>query len=252
MLCDNWDTGLAQGEIEVGLKDGDLGVGRRVCGRNEVGLAVGGYAIVETENLYGRIVGTGTLHGSWAVSERVELFASIEGLRYEMLIAPISSNAIGPGYTDLGASGRIVDGERMGVALHGKLVLPTAFTIDQGAYPTAADLGVSMAWNPVDPLVIHGSAMGMFGMALGGGPLFPRGGAQIGLGAEWKPTKGFGLVLDSQAGFGYTDAIDVVAVGGGVRGAIGKHAGLSLVADVPVAGRERALAAFDLRFDWRL
>ena len=223
-----------------------------MCPRTSVGFAGGGSAIIETENLYGRIVATGTIKGSLALSSRTMLFATIEGVRYESLIAPISSSALGPGYTDVGASWQVHAGEAVVLAAVGKLVLPTAFTIDRHSWPLGVDLGVNAAWIPAERIVLHGSLLGMYSMALGGGPLFPTQGVSIDLGAEWRATDGFGLVLDGRTGFGYTGAVDVVSAGLGVRGAIGKHAGLALELVKPLAGEERNLVGADLRFDWRI
>jgi hypothetical protein len=252
MWCDTLENGLAHGQVQVGLVDGDLGVAQALCPQNRLGLAVGGGAIVETTNFYGHIVGSGTLRGTLAVSKRTALYASIEGFRYDAVIAPIASSAIGLGYTDVGASGQVVQTERFALAVQGKLVLPTAFTLNQNGWPLAGDLGLAAGWSPTEKVVVHGSVLGLGGLGLGGGPLFPHAGANVNTGLEWRATHGFGVVFDALGGFGYTAPVDVLAAGVGLRGAVGEHAGLALEATVPLAGRERTLAAFDLRFDWRL
>lgn len=252
MLCDVLQNGLAEGQVQVGFLDGDLGVARAPCARSALGLAAGGGAIIETENLYGHLAGGATLRGSWAVSGRTALYASVEAVRYDGVIAPISSSALGPGYTDLGVTTQIVHTERAAVAVQGTAVVPTAIPLNQHGAPLSADLGLTAAWSPTRAWTVHGSALGLGGLAVGGGPLFPAAGAHVDAGAEWRPTAGFGLVADVLAGFGYAAPLDVLAVGGGVRGAIGPHAGLALELNAPLAGRERTLAAADLRFDWRL
>ena len=67
MWCDTLENGLANGQVQVGLVDGDLGVAQALCPQNRLGLAVGGGAIVETTNFYGHIAGSGTLRGTLAV-----------------------------------------------------------------------------------------------------------------------------------------------------------------------------------------
>lgn len=250
--CDQVETGIASGEIQLGIVDGDLGIAHSVCPTTRVGFTAGGAAIIETENLYGRILGTGILKGSLALSRRTEVYASIEGLRYDSIIAPISSSGIGPGYTDVGLSTQVIASDTYVLAMQGKVVLPTAFTLDKHSWPLAADAGFAASWNPSVHWAIHGSVMGMYGMALGGGPLYPRGGITVAVGGEWRATPGFSLVVDARSGFLYTDVLDVVSAGVGVRGAIGKHAGLALEAVAPLAGRERTLAGAELRFDWRV
>ena len=252
MWCDTLENGLANGQVQVGLVDGDLGVAQSLCPQNRLGLAVGGGAIVETTNFYGHIAGSGTLRGTLAVSKRTALYAAIEGFRYDAVLSPIASSAMGLGYTDIGASGQVVQTERFALALQGKLVLPTAFTLNQNGWPLAADLGFAAGWSPADNVVVHGSVLGLGGLALGGGPQFPHAGVNVDAGLEWRATRSVGVVVDALGGFGYTAPVDVFAAGVGFRGAIGEHAGLALEATVPLVGRERTLAALDLRFDWRL
>ena len=251
MFCTAWTDGVAQGPVEAGLVDGDLGAAHRVCPITSVGLTPTAYAIIEPENLYGRILATGTLTGSWAVSEKLELYTHLEGVRMDMLIAAISTTAIGPGYASLGASWRGAEGESWALAVQGKLVLPTAFGIDEHGAPVGADAGVQFVWAPRETLLVHGVLMPNVAFAAGGGPLYPRVGVNLDVGAEWRAFKRFGFVLDGISAFGRTDTLDYAGVGVGFRGGIGEHAGLALEARVPLVGRERALTAADIRFDWR-
>ena len=251
MWCDAWTDGVAQGPVEAGFVDGDLGAAHRLCPQTSLGLAPTAYAIVEPENLYGRILATGTLTGSYALSDKVEVYANLEAFRFDTLIAAISVTGMGPGYTGVGASWRFAEGDHWGVGLQGKLVLPTAFTLDRHSWPLGADVGLHGAYALRDNLLVHGAAMPTFRAALGGGPAFPTFGVNLDVGVEWKPFKRFGFVLDSVSSFGRTEALDYTGAGVGFRGGIGEHAGLSLEARVPLAGRERALAAIDIRVNYR-
>lgn len=251
MFCTAWMDGVAQGPVEAGLADGDLGGAHRVCPMTSVGLTPTAYAIIEPENLYGRILATGTLTGSWAASDKLEIYARLEGVRLDMLIAAISTTAIGPGYTALGASWRGVEGDAWALAVQGKLVLPTAFLHDEHGAPMGVDAGVQFVWAAKDTLLVHAALMPNFGFAAGGGPLYPRAGVNLDVGAEWRAFKRFSFVLDGISGFGRTDTLDHAGVGLGFRGGIGEHAGLALEARLPLAGRERALTSADIRFDWR-
>ena len=251
MFCTAWLDGVAQGPVEAGLVDGDLGGAHRVCPATSVGLTPTAYAIIEPENLYGRILATGTLTGSWAVNDRLELYTRLEAVRLDMLIAAISTSALGPGYTTVGASWRGVGGEKWALAVQGKLVLPTAFVHDEHSAPLAADAGVQFVWAARDTLLVHAALMPNVGMALGGGPLYPRVGVNVDAGAEWRAFPRFAFVLDGISAFGRTDTLDYAGVGVGFRGGIGEHAGLALEARVPLVGRERALTSADVRFDWR-
>lgn len=251
MWCDAWNDGVPQGPVQAGLVDGDLGAARGVCPTTSVGLTAGGSAIVETENLYGRIRAGGTLTGSYKLADNAELYASIEAVRLDMIITAISVTGLGPGYTDVGGSWRFSDGPKHALALHGTFVLPTAFTIDKHSFPLGIDLGLDAVYAPKDTLLLHGSVVPNFGVALGGGPAYPAFGVNLDLGAEWKPWKRFGFVLDGISAFGRTDVLDYAGVGVGFRGGIGDHFGLSLEARMPLVGRARELASADLRGVWR-
>lgn len=251
MWCDAWTDGVSQGPVAASFVDGDLGAGRSVCPSTTLGLAGAGSAIVETENLYGRIIATGTLTGSYKLSEKTELYASIEAFRMDAIITAISVTGLGPGYTDVGGSWRFAEGPRHALALHGTFVLPTAFTIDKHSWPLAIDAGVDAVFAPKDTLLLHGSLVPNFGVALGGGPAFPTFGVNLDVGAEWRPFKRLGFVLDGISAFGRTDVLDYAGVGVGFRGGIGEHFGLSLEARMPLAGRARELASADLRGVWR-
>lgn len=250
MWCDAWTDGVPQGPVAADLVDGDLGAAHSVCPTTSVGLTAGGSAIVETENLYGRIRATGTLTGRLKLSEKAELYASLEAVRLDTIITAISVTGLGPGYTDVGASWRFAEGPHHALALHGTFVLPTAFTIDKHSFPLGVDAGLDAVYAPKDTLLLHGSLVPSFGVALGGGPAYPTFGVNLDAGAEWRPFKRFGFVLDGISAFGRTDVLDYAGVGVGFRGGIGEHFGLSLEARVPLVGRARELASADLRGTW--
>jgi hypothetical protein len=71
-------------------------------------------------------------------------------------------------------------------------------------------------------------------------------------GAAWRPVRPFAVVLDVTSSFGYTAPVDVVSASLGVRVGIGERVGVELGAAVPLAGRERALAAGELKVNVRL
>ena len=245
--CDAPDTGIATGPVTVGFQDGDLGVARRVCPRTEVALAAGGFAIVEVENFYGHIVASPTIEGSWAASDTVELFAAVEAFRYDSVITSITTTSMGLGHTSLGATWRFWDNDSVGVGLHGRTVLPTAFGLYKNAWPIAIDLGVGAQWAATPTLRVHGNLAGIGSAAISKGPALPWAGARVNAGVEWQPARPFAVVLDVNAGFGYAAPVDHVAAALALRTGIGKRVGIELGATVPLAGRERTLAAGELR-----
>jgi hypothetical protein len=250
--CDTDTTGIGVGPVTVGFLDGDLGVPRRVCGRSEVAFAPGGSAVVDTANFYGHIVAGGTFDGSWAPTANTEVYASVEAVRYDSVITPISASYLGFGHVAVGATQRLWTGETAAIAVHGRVVAPTAVGLYQNAWPLGLDVGVAGTWAPVESLSVHADVGGLGSAAVSAGPAFPRGGARVTVGAAWHPVRPFALVLDVTSGFGYTAPVDVVAGSLGVRVGVGKRVGIELGAAVPLVGRERALAAGELKVNVRL
>lgn len=250
--CETDTTGLATGPVTVGFQDGDLGVPHRVCGRSEVGLTSGGLAVVETENFYGHIVAGATLEGSWAPTRRTEVYASIEAFRYDSVITPITATYMGFGHLGVGASQRLWDNDAFAIALHGRVVAPTAFGLYRHAFPFGLDVGFSGIWAATSTLRLHTDVAGLASAAVSPGPAFPRAGARVMIGGEWQPVKPFALVLDVTSGFGYTAALDHLAGSLGIRVGIGDRVGVDLGASLPFVGRERTLAAGELKFNVRL
>jgi hypothetical protein len=78
----------------------------------------------------------------------------------------------------------------------------------------------------------------------------------LGIGADWRPFEWLAFVLEAQAGFGYRDAIDLVALQAGIRLALGSDVGAELAASLPLVGPraidDGALSmALELTFNWR-
>ena len=126
-VCATDTTAFATGPVALTYEDAELGAPHRLCPRTEVGLLPGGQAIVEATNFYGHIVAGATLHGSWAMDDKTELFAGIEAFRYDSVIAPISVDYMGFGHVNVGASRRLWDHDTLGVGAHARVAFPTAF-----------------------------------------------------------------------------------------------------------------------------
>ncbi|MFN7145094.1 MAG: hypothetical protein ACK4YP_15060, partial [Myxococcota bacterium] len=105
---------------------------------------------------------------------------------------------------------------------------------------------------PLSSFRVHGDVTALGSAAVSRGPAGPRGGARVTAGVEWQPARPFAVVADLNAGFGYAAPLDHVAAAIAVRAGIGKRVGVELGATLPLAGRERTLAAGELRVGMRL
>ena len=250
--CDLLTDGMNDGAVVASLYDGGLGRAHSPCPRNELGVTGGAYLLADTANFYGHIVAGATLDGRWAVNDRVEVYGSAEAVRYDNVIGALSSDYLGYGHTTVGASGVLWGGDRSVVALNGKLVLPTAFGLYENSWPVGADLGVAWAWAKSERFRAHAQLGGVGSGAITAASAQPRAGAEATGGVEWRFVKPVAVVADVEAGFGYTAPLDHLALGVGFRARLGDRGGLELAGLVPLAGRERALAAAALRGNVRL
>ncbi len=250
--CDVYDGGLVHGPTQTGFYEGELGRGRSPCLRNHVGFDASAYAVVDTANFYGHIVAAGTLEGSVVFLPRLEANFSIETIRYDTVIGPLTSAYMGLGTTTAGFAWSGGQAAEWAWGVNSRLVLPTSSGLYQNAFPFGMDVGVAASWTPSAAFDLHGQWTVLGSSAASAGPGLARMGINTTVGAAWRPGKAFALGVDLVGGFGHDAPLDVVAVAPAIRFGLGRHAGLSIEAAVPLAGAERALAAGDLRFNWRL
>ncbi|MBN93709.1 MAG: hypothetical protein CL928_06475, partial [Deltaproteobacteria bacterium] len=251
-VCDEIGYGMPQGPVTAGLLDGDLGRARRVCSRSEAGLSGSGLLVVDTMAFYGHLLAGLTLDGSLPIGAKLEIFGSIEALRYQQVITPIPSSYLGIGHTALGASYRFMARPKWSLAVHGKVVLPTAIGLYRNAWPLASDLAVAALFQLRRGIRVHASAGMANSIALSKGPAFPTIGAMVTAGIELQPVHGFAFVADVHGGFGRRAPVDVIAAAMALRFSDGKRFGFEVGATVPLAGRERAAATLDLRASLRI
>lgn len=250
--CVGFGDGMPTGPVTAGLLDGDLGTGHRVCGRSEVGLDAGGLLLVDMPEFYGRLSAAGTLDGSLAVSDRVELFAALEFLRFENVITPIPATAFGLGHTSLGAGWAFLLREKVALGLNGKFVLPTAVGIYENAWPVGMDIGVAGQFAVSSKVQFHAQVAFLGSAAISRGASDPKAGGAVTFGTELRPGKAFAFVFDLYGNFGYRAGLDTLAVAMGLRFSDGKRFGFEVAGAVPFAGRERAMVRIDLRASIRL
>ncbi|GEM_PF-995895 len=248
--CDDFSYGLGQGAAQSGVLDGDLGTARRLCGRTEFGVVGGLSLIADAANFYGRLKGGLTLDGSYAVHERIEIFASWEAFRYEQVLAPLGASFIGLGHFSLGGTGRFVDAEKATAGVTGRVVLPTTW-LYKNARPIAWDVGVGVLGRVHPTVHLHAQVGLMASAAISAGAADPRAGFAGNFGVELRPLPALALVVDLQGNFGYQAPVEMVAAAIALRLSDRHRFGFELGATIPIAGRERNAVALDFRFTGR-
>ena len=244
--------GMPTGPVVAGLLDGDLGTAHRVCGRTEVGVGGGGALLVDLPNFYGHLSAGLSVDASLAVTDRLELFGSMQLLRHESVITPIPAAATGLGSTALGAGYRVLSRERWALGVNGKFVLPTAVGIYSNAWPVGYDLGFAGQFT-LHPRVLFHSQAGVLGSAaISDGPAAPRFGLALTSGIELRPGRAFAFIADLHANFGYRAPLDNLSIAMGLRFSDGKRFGFELAGVVPLAGQDRTMVALELRVSVRM
>jgi len=250
--CDSGRGGpaLATGPLQVSLLGGQLGLPRRACPRSEAFITGDLSLVAELAEFYGNIRSNAIVGGSWAITERTEVFATFEAFRFQTVISSISAKSFGTGYLSLGALQQIYSGEGVSLAFAGRLVLPSS-TLDQNSKPLAMDLGLNLAWVGHEVVSLHAALAFAGSIGISNGPAVPRGGVRLMVGLDIHPLRWLAIVIELHTAFGYRGVLDLVAPGVGFRFAIRQHVGIELGAIVPVAGEERALVAGALQLSWR-
>lgn len=228
------------GPLQVSALDGQLGMPSRACPRSEIALGGDVLIVADTADFYGNIRASGRVRASMLLDPNVEGFVSWEPLRYQTVISSVTADYLGLGYLSYGANARVwADGGRV-LSVTGRMVLPTTSGLDQASQPLGLDVGVTGAWQADANFRFHAWLVLLGSIGVGEGPAEPRGGVRLGGGVDWRPYEWLAFVLELASGFGYTDALDLLAGQAGVRLALGSEVGLELAASLPFLG-QRAL-----------
>lgn len=249
--CTLWSDGMPVGQVGASLYESPAG-SDRVCPRSSLSLSERPYLLADAPNFYGHILLGTELAGSYAHTEKLELFGSLEVLRNDTVISAVSSSYTGLGDATLGARYVLVSDTYTAAALHGHLVLPTAIQLYDSASPFTLDLGGSVRHVLTDHLHLRGHLDLIATTHVGPGPTNLRIGFAPTVGLDWRAGKAFGLTADLANSFGYDALYDYTALGLGFRFAGGDRFGSELGVRLPLAGRERALAVAELSVGVRL
>jgi len=258
--CETVHPGLPTGPLGLSFFDGDIGRPRRACPRSEVALSgsllavdVADDLIVEDGNFYATMAGGGELSGSWRFSQRGELFATLEAIKYRYVQnATLIEDRLGLGFLSLGATWQSWSRGATVLAVTGRITLPTAIGYYENAWPMAADFGLALASRPWTSLSVHAQAGGVLAFSLGSAEADPRAGVQLVAGLDYTPLDWLGLVLQTGALLGYRQGVDRLDLAAGFRFRIWEGLGLELAGMLPWAGASPADLALSLRVSYRL
>ncbi len=246
-------TARAVGPSQAPFLDGQLGVPRRACLRDELSIAGDAYLIARPADFYGNIrIGT-RISGSYVVNETVSVWGSLELVRYQTLLSAVGNSYLGLGYLTVGGTVVYFREQDRSLAAYARLVLPTTTGLDRRTQPLALELGTTAEVTAAENFRFHAWVSGLTSLVLSDiAPADPRAGVRVGGGVDWVPYEAFSVVVELASGFGYRDALDFLALQGGFRFAFGDLLGVDLSVSWPFLGSEPALAAAQLAVTGRL
>ena len=239
--------GLPEGAASVGYLQADLATGRRACPRTEVGLGGRFGAIIDTANFYGNLGVSGVLFGSWAITPRWELYATLEAVNFTYLQTALKATSLTLGNLTVGASWTAYQTATFAGAVSARVLLPTSLEVP-GAHPLGAEVGHASTWRPLSWLEVH-SWLGVdLTGALGPASGLPWVGGTLSIGAQATPFSWGAVVLDLTGRLG---PVTYLAPTLALRFAIGPL-GIELGGSLPLLGSDRHDFLAGLRLGWKL
>lgn len=243
---------LAEGPVQAGFAQADFGLVRSACPRTEVGLGVGGRAIIENENFYGNVRGGLRLDVSAQPFPQLELFLTTEPLVYNLVIQSFRATHLGLGETSVGGTLLAFGRQRFALSVTTRLDLPTSIGYHGNSWPVGVEAGLLMVLEPLDELRFHGGLLGGIRTAFTKadpdtrGAVIANAGVDIVIDEEW-----LAAVVDLNGQALERGALDHLSLGAGLRFVILDEVGLEVGANIPMAGDERNLTSFLLRAHYR-
>ncbi len=239
--CEN-DARAIGGPLQVSLTDGGRGTGAELCPVSAIWFGGHGRAIVAPEDFYGNIVASAGIGGSYALGANTAVFASFDPARYQLVISSISAATSGTGTVTLGATHRL----KSEWGLLGRLTAPTGPEY-RNATPLGADLMLLYESMYSPDLGVHGH-LGILGeVAISGARTDPRLNTVAATGASYMLASWCKIVAEARASATVTGAVDHISAALGLVVESVNGNGVELGAEIPLAGRNRTLAAISLR-----
>ncbi len=248
--CDT--RALAEGPLLAGYSQADFGLVRSACPRTEIGLGLGGRAIIENENFYGNVRGGARVDVSGQPFPQLELFLTTEPIVYNLVIQSFKAEHIGLGETSVGGTLLAFGRQSFALSVTTRLDLPTSIGYHGNSWPIGLETGVLVLIEPLDELRFHGGLLGGMKTAFTKadpdtrGVVIANAGVDVVIDEEW-----LAAVVDLNGQALERGDLDHLSLGVGLRFVILDEVGLEVGANIPMAGDERNLAAFLLRTHYR-
>ena len=200
---------LDEGPITIGFYPAEHSTGRRACARTEAGVILGGGAEIDIPNFRAVLGGGATVFGSYAVMPKLEVFATLDALRftYAQNASP-SATTLALGQLSGGASYQVMSTEAMALAFNARMIVPTQFdTIN--VHSSGIEGGASLSYRFGDAFEAHAfTGIGATFALFTPGPMLLRPSILLGVGGAWSPASWFALALDVQSHFGDRFIVD--------------------------------------------
>ena len=260
--CEDLNSGLMTGPVELSFQDGDFMSPRHICPSTRLNVGGGAQLTLEPEK-YGLEpviqVASGSsidvraqsrISGSYALGEGLEVFASIEPVVYRLLISAYQASHLGLGNSSLGATLHLHQTKHFVLALSNRANLPTAYGLYQNAWPVSLDTSFLFLFAPWSALHFHGQAGTVFSYPFTQGLMAPRAGLLAVAGFELFLFDWVSLVSDLQGLSLYGADLDHLAYAGALRYRIWRF-GVETAILAPFAGVDRNLLRAELRLSYR-
>jgi len=222
------DRAMVEGPVALGFFSVDVATGRRVCPRTEVGLVLGGDAEIDIPQFRALMGGGATLFGSFAVSDKLEVFGTFEAFRMNYSQnASLSVTVPGVGMLSGGATYALWSSESSVLGLTGRLMLPTSSTV-VNVRTTSLEAGALFSHRMGSAFELHGLLGTDLTLGITPATSQPRLGFLVGVGGQWAPVDGFAVALEVQTHFGDRGSFDYLAPALGFRFKVHKQIGMEL------------------------
>lgn len=245
-VCDDWRApGLLEGPAAIGYTTTDFGTARRACPRTELGLGANMGLVIDRPNFYGNIGAQGLVYGSYALSQRTEIFGTLAFIDYQQVIGALTQSSLALGDMTVGLNQGVYATKRLVGSVVGRVLLPTASNVPNSR-TLGAEVGHAVSLRASSWLEAHAYAGAGLTLGLSPAPL-PRPSLLGLIGVQVSPLSWLSLVLDVSGGMANRSFLaPTVALRFRVY-----SLGIELGATLPLLGTDRHFVIGGARFAYR-